>query len=147
MPLFQIPRNLPSDLQSPQNIAPFAYSSSCTSWTSLQIQQSSGRSEGRGTAVVREPLARAQSTKIIGSKNRSLVPAHDQFLFVTEYTLAVIRHTFPTELAPKRTVKEGSPPRARSITCISAFLGKNPGRRENVCLGRSGERSCCSSIS
>lgn len=55
--------------------------------------------------------------------------------------------TFPTELAPNRTVNEGSPSNARSMACISACRGWNPGNRPNVCLGRIWDRSRFSLIS
>lgn len=55
--------------------------------------------------------------------------------------------TLPTLLAPNKIVKEGSPSNARSTAVISDFLGKKPGKRENVCLGRSCERSRFSLIS
>ena len=63
------------------------------------------------------------------------------------HTCDIFQHTFPTELAPKRMVKEGSVSSARSITAISCLRGKNPGSRENVCRVRIWERSRCSEIS
>ena len=56
-------------------------------------------------------------------------------------------HTFPTELAPKSMVKDGSPSRHRSTALISAFRGKKPGSREKVCLARICARSRVSFIS
>jgi hypothetical protein len=50
---------------------------------------------------------------------------------------STMRHAFPTELAPKSTVNDGSPSKARSMASISACLGKKPGNREKVCLVRS----------
>lgn len=57
------------------------------------------------------------------------------------------KHTFPTALAPKRTVNDGSPSRARSITRNSVSRGKNPGRRVTACLMRTRGTSRSSVIS
>jgi hypothetical protein len=45
--------------------------------------------------------------------------------------------TLPTELAPNRTVKQGSSSKARPTAWSSAGRGKKFGRREKVCEGRS----------
>jgi hypothetical protein len=45
--------------------------------------------------------------------------------------------TLPTELAPNRTVKQGSSSKARPTAWSSAGRGKKFGRQENVCEGRS----------
>ena len=58
-----------------------------------------------------------------------------------------VSRTFPTELAPKSTVKHGSSSSVRPTACSSAGRGKKPGRHENVCDGRSCARSLFSSIS
>ena len=55
--------------------------------------------------------------------------------------------TFPVELEPNKMVNAGSPSRVRSRVSISALRGKNVGRREKVCLGRSLARSLVSVIS
>lgn len=57
------------------------------------------------------------------------------------------KDTLPTALAPKNTVNDGSPSRARSITRNSASRGRKPGRRATACLMRSRGGSRSSAIS
>ena len=57
------------------------------------------------------------------------------------------KYTLPTALAPKSTVNDGSPSRARSMTRNSASRGKKPGRRVTACLMRSRGTSRSSVIS
>ena len=52
-------------------------------------------------------------------------------------TLSIRELAFPTELAPNRTVNDGSPSMARSMVSISALRGTNPGNLAKVCLVRS----------
>ena len=55
--------------------------------------------------------------------------------------------TFPTLLAPNRTVKLGSPSKARVMVFSSAGRSKKPGNAEKVCVGVSCARSLASASS